>query len=108
MANNHLLLYCKKCLECTIIAKYYPIQWYCGNEEDNPIHDFLVEHSEKCWEKDEKVDVHFGTNMFDFKTVLDDDKFEVDFSKRPYKLNKKNIYERIKYSKCLRFLQKLF
>lgn len=56
MANNRLQIYCKKCLEMQCIAKYYPGGWYCNNPTDNPIHDFLITHSDKCWQED-KVDV---------------------------------------------------
>ena len=86
MANNRMQLYCQKCLELRIIAKYYPTQWYCNNEAENPIHEFLVTHSKQCWEEDPEADHMGGEKMFGFRTENEDDGYISDYGEKPYKL----------------------
>lgn len=90
MANNRMQIYCKKCLELQCISKYYPCEWYCQNgDNSNPMHEFLLKHSEECW-KDEDFDHMTGCEMFGFRTECDDDEYFSNYKERPYKLIKKD------------------
>lgn len=90
MANNKLQIYCKKCMQFSVLAKYYPVSWdgfFVKNYEE-----FVIDHQKKCfddaWAREEKVeaDLGFGTGMFGFRTEMDEDGLCSDYHETPCKL----------------------
>jgi hypothetical protein len=83
MANNRLQIYCVKCKEVKCLAKYYPIDWTVPEDIGKHINEFISQH-QKCFESQE--DQMWGTDMFKFRTEMDDDGFTNDYREKPYKL----------------------
>lgn len=89
MANNRLQIYCVKCKEMQVLAKYYPIDWTVPDDIGHKINDFLGHH-QKCFL--ESADINFGTDMFKFRTEADEDGLVTDYRKEPYRVIEASEY----------------
>lgn len=87
MANNRLLVYCKKCKELSVLDKYYPSGGWGGIYAEN-YDNFVKEHQEKCYSP-YPTDVNGGDDMFGFTTEnagLDD--WIVDYRERRFRFSR--------------------
>jgi len=83
MANNRMQIYCKKCLEAVVIAKYFPLSWYMQNNEDH-FNEFFEKHNACFINGKEDHDEQWGTEMYGFRTENDDDGYMTAFE--PYRI----------------------
>lgn len=83
MANNRMILYCKRCLDFHVLGKYYPISW-TGPTSDT-LHEFLITHSD-CFTDRDNDDLSCGTGMFGLTTEVDVDGVRINYATKRVEL----------------------